>query len=1183
LSGDSTFGGDLADEIVAMAPLLFADRFIHVRPGEAIDLATGQTVWIRPVRHDGREETATWLQRCAALSSLWHPNLISLADFGLAGRDRYFEAWNCLPAPSIWKGRRERAGASTSAVARFLQSRALSAGGLRPVLLCDHPDQPMILPDRETGLPVVDAPATPGRGRPPSVETRESRAFAVREDEARDLIRRIEDVLDSGVSGRPRAAALPVPNLQHRDILVNLVARTARLRGYIPVTSAVFGSAQECARGWRRWREALTGRHVLVLDVGDCADGDRNAALFFLSLGLSSDRPHVWLKLGGSQRRDPHAGVRFATDTGRPAVVREEVAAYNTRAAPAANERQRVAAPVEADGAMPGTSFIARASDAASEAIARAIAGGRHAQAERLLREWLGRFARRREDAAGGETAMALGRLLLVRGRTTAACRALEEARERFDRAHLPEHAVQAAVFIGLAWTDAGRFEPSEAALRVARIAAAKLPVPALEEFASLALARCLYWQERMAEASDCLAWPSVDSYCDPLALHRGGDSSWDEHTGTVCARERLCVAPPEGSTPGWSGGAWAVGDIDLRVARDCLASRVALAMGDVERGGRRAAAARERAEQSGDVVGLAAACVAKAAVYCALGDVDAIREEVDTGLLAARRAHAPLRALRLRIVMARGLQGVGRERDARGWLARLSRLDPARLPKVVGLPLERVIRGDERPHTSRPDAIRGSSRSLQPGAPPASAGSAAGSALIESVVELLRACQSSDDETAVLERVTATLRERVHAVSVACFGRLQDATFLISTNGLEHRAEETARRSIDTGMVIAPTATTSGLEAAVPIRFAGVCVGAITLRFAADRPPDWPVTANLATAAAAAIGPCVRATVDLRGLPRPSPENVVGEILGTSEAVALLRRAILRAAPAPFNVVIEGESGSGKELVARALHRLGPRRDRPLCPLNCAALADDLVEAELFGHARGAFTGAIAERKGLFEEADHGILVLDEVGELTARAQAKLLRAIQEGEVRRVGENFARPVDVRIVAASNRPLGEAVESGAFRRDLLYRLDVIRIVVPPLRCRAEDVPLLAGHFWRDAASRVGSRCTLAPATLSALARYDWPGNVRELQNVCAALAVSVGRRGSVGPDQLPAVMGGHAAAAGVQRIADARRAFETGVVRAALARAGGHRAQAACELGLTRQGLAKLMARLGIE
>jgi transcriptional regulator with GAF, ATPase, and Fis domain len=279
--------------------------------------------------------------------------------------------------------------------------------------------------------------------------------------------------------------------------------------------------------------------------------------------------------------------------------------------------------------------------------------------------------------------------------------------------------------------------------------------------------------------------------------------------------------------------------------------------------------------------------------------------------------------------------------------------------------------------------------------------------------------------------------------------------------------------------------------------------------------------------------------------------------------------------------VILEGESGTGKELVARAIHRLGPRRHHRLCAINCAALTDELFEAELFGHERGAFTGAVAERRGLFEEADGGTLVLDEVGELTPRAQAKLLRAIQEGEIRRVGENFSRPADARIVAASNRSLRAAVEAGTFRHDLLYRLEVIRIVVPPLRERVDDVPLLAARFWQHATSRLGSRATLAPGTLGVLARYDWPGNVRELQNVMAALAVAAGRRGSVGPDRLPPAIAGQAAVRGAT-LDEARRLFEVRFVRAALARAGGRRAQAARELGVSRQGLAKLMGRLGI-
>jgi transcriptional regulator with GAF, ATPase, and Fis domain len=357
--------------------------------------------------------------------------------------------------------------------------------------------------------------------------------------------------------------------------------------------------------------------------------------------------------------------------------------------------------------------------------------------------------------------------------------------------------------------------------------------------------------------------------------------------------------------------------------------------------------------------------------------------------------------------------------------------------------------------------------------------------------------------------------------------------------------------------------------------------MAAMACRWPADALPDWGRVRGLLHATAAAIAPCARVVLD-RKLAPPPVQAAAGEIVGVSECVGNLRREIARAAGAPFNVLIEGESGSGKELVAQAIHRLGPRKHRPVCTLNCAALPDELAESELFGHARGAFTGATAERKGMFEEADKGTLVLDEVGELSARAQAKLLRAIQEGEIRRVGENFTRPIDVRLVAATNRPLRPAVEAGVFRRDLLYRLEVIRIAVPPLRARAEDVPVLALHFWQVATTRLGSRATLAPATLAALARYDWPGNVRELQNVMSALAVAVGPRGSVGPDRLPGIIARHEIQ-GATTLDEARRVFEVSYVRAALARAGGQRTRAALDLGLTRQGLSKLVARLGLD
>ena len=317
-----------------------------------------------------------------------------------------------------------------------------------------------------------------------------------------------------------------------------------------------------------------------------------------------------------------------------------------------------------------------------------------------------------------------------------------------------------------------------------------------------------------------------------------------------------------------------------------------------------------------------------------------------------------------------------------------------------------------------------------------------------------------------------------------------------------------------------------------------------------------------------------------------PAAPSLEHTLVGDSVVMRDVRAQIALAARAPFPVLIRGESGCGKELAARAIHALGQRRHRRCAAINCAALPDDLIESELFGHVRGAFTGAAADRAGLFDEADGGTLFLDEVGELGGRAQAKLLRVLQDGEVRRVGENQARRVDVRIIAATNVSLEDAVRRGAFRADLFYRLDVVRVRMPALRERRDDIAMLARHFWHDCTARVGSRARLDTRVLEALARHDWPGNVRQLQNTLAALAVRVPPRGRVAVDDLPAdVRGAEPSSCYLSRsgLDAARREFEASYVREALTRAGGRSSLAARDLGLTRQGLSKLVRRLGLD
>ncbi len=229
--------------------------------------------------------------------------------------------------------------------------------------------------------------------------------------------------------------------------------------------------------------------------------------------------------------------------------------------------------------------------------------------------------------------------------------------------------------------------------------------------------------------------------------------------------------------------------------------------------------------------------------------------------------------------------------------------------------------------------------------------------------------------------------------------------------------------------------------------------------------------------------------------------------LIGNSPPMVELYKKIALAARSDSPILITGETGTGKELVARSLHQFSARRSRPFVPVNCGALTETLLESELFGHERGSFTGAFASRKGLFEQAQGGTLLLDEITETSPGFQVKLLRALQEGEVRPVGGNRLVEVDVRVVAASNRDLEGEMLQGKFRKDLFYRLSVVHLLVPPLRERADDIPQLADHFLRAISVRLERKLKLGEDAIQVLQRYSWPGNVRELENVIERVAV----------------------------------------------------------------------------
>ncbi|GAB4235382.1 MAG: sigma-54-dependent response regulator transcription factor ZraR [Acidobacteriota bacterium] len=310
-----------------------------------------------------------------------------------------------------------------------------------------------------------------------------------------------------------------------------------------------------------------------------------------------------------------------------------------------------------------------------------------------------------------------------------------------------------------------------------------------------------------------------------------------------------------------------------------------------------------------------------------------------------------------------------------------------------------------------------------------------------------------------------------------------------------------------------------------------------------------------------------------------PAADERPSLLVGNSPPMVELYKRIALAARSDSPVLILGETGTGKELVARSLHLFSRRRNRPFVPVNCGALTETLLESELFGHERGAFTGAVASRKGLFEQAEGGTLFLDEITETSPGFQVKLLRVLQEGEVRPVGGSRLIKVNVRIVAATNRSLESALDEGRLRRDLYYRLSVVQLEVPPLRERRDDIPRLANHFLRRVSDQLGRPLRLTEAALERLQEYDWPGNVRELENAVERVAV-LKTDAVLDADDFaflrPPPSG---AELGLNELDLAEREK----IVEALRQARGNKTEAARRLGIERKSLYRKARRLGID
>jgi transcriptional regulator with GAF, ATPase, and Fis domain len=375
-----------------------------------------------------------------------------------------------------------------------------------------------------------------------------------------------------------------------------------------------------------------------------------------------------------------------------------------------------------------------------------------------------------------------------------------------------------------------------------------------------------------------------------------------------------------------------------------------------------------------------------------------------------------------------------------------------------------------------------------------------------------------------------------------------------------------------------------------VPLTISGTVVGAIYLD---SKSPAHRFDENHLQVMAAVAGIASLALDNVRHWEQLRQENqdlraeidLEHNMVGGSSRMREVFEFIRRVAPTDSTVFIHGESGTGKELVARAIHRNSSRAERPFVAINCAAITETLLESELFGHEKGAFTGATAQKKGKVETAEGGTLFLDEVSELAPGLQAKLLRVLQEREFERVGGTRPIPLDVRLIAASNRNLTEAVEAGAFRKDLYYRLNVVAVTMPPLRERREDIPLLADHFIVKASRKCRTRVKpLSPEARACLTTYEWPGNVRELENAIER-ALVLGSSDTLLPDDLPEAILEAASPVpdGSANYLGALKETKKQLVLQALQQASGNYIEAAKALGMHPNSLLRLIRNLGLK